>query len=41
MNNVLVNTENKKKHNKIVRKVLKKIKVNNLYIKSEKQQILE
>jgi len=36
MDDILVDTENKKKHNRIVRKVLKRIKVNNLYIKSEK-----
>jgi len=36
MDNILVGTENKKKHNKIVEKVLRRIKANDLYIKPEK-----
>ena len=36
MDNVLVGTENEKKHNKIVKEVLKRIKENDLYIKLEK-----
>ena len=36
MDNVLVETENEKKHNKIVKEVLKRIEENDLYIKLEK-----
>jgi len=36
MNNVLVGTEDEKQHDKIVEEVLRRIKVNNLYIKPEK-----
>ena len=36
MDNVLVGTENEKKHNKIVKEVLKRIEKSNLYIKPEK-----
>ena len=36
MDNMLVGTENKKKHNKIVEEVLKRIEESNLYIKPEK-----
>jgi len=36
MDNMLIKTEDKKKHNKIVKKVLKRIEENNLYIKPEK-----
>ena len=36
MDNVLVGTENEKKHNKIVKEVLKRIERNDLYIKLEK-----
>lgn len=36
MNNVLVETENEKQHDKIVKEVLRRIKKNNLYIKPEK-----
>ena len=36
MDNVLVGTENEKKHNKIVKEVLKRIEKNDLYIKLEK-----
>ena len=36
MDNVLVGTENEKKHNKIVKEVLKRIEENDLYIKLEK-----
>ena len=36
MDNILVGTENKKKHNKIVEEVLKRMEESNLYIKPEK-----
>jgi len=36
MDNVLVETEDEKQHNKIVEEVLKKIEENDLYIKPEK-----
>jgi len=36
MNNVLVETKDKEKHNKIVEKVLKRIEESDLYIKPEK-----
>ena len=36
MDDVLVGTENEKKHNKIVKEVLKRIEENDLYIKLEK-----
>ena len=36
MDDVLVGTENEKKHNKIVKEVLKRIEENDLYIKPEK-----
>jgi len=36
MDNMLVGTENKKKHNKIVEEVLKRMEDSNLYIKPEK-----
>jgi len=36
MNNVLVETKDKEKHNKIVEKVLKRMEKSDLYIKPEK-----
>ena len=36
MDNMLVGTENEKKHDKIIREVLRRIEENNLYIKPEK-----
>ena len=36
MDNMLVGTENKKKHNKIVEEVLKRMEESNLYIKPKK-----
>ena len=36
MDNMLIKIEDKKKHNEIVKKVLKRIEENNLYIKPEK-----
>jgi len=36
MDNVLVGTENERRHNKIVEEVLKRIEENDLYIKPEK-----
>ena len=36
MDDVLVETKNEKKHNKIVEEVLRRIEENNLYIKPEK-----
>jgi len=36
IDNVLVRTETKKKHNKIVKEVLRRLKENNLYIRLEK-----
>ena len=36
MDNMLIKIEDKKKHNEIVKKVLKRIEKNNLYIKLEK-----
>ena len=33
IDNILIGIENKKRHNKIVQEVLKRIKANNLYIK--------
>jgi len=35
VDNVLVETETEKEHNKIVEKVLKKLEENNLYVKPE------
>ena len=36
MDNILVGTENEKKHDEIVEEVLRRIEENNLYIKPEK-----
>ena len=36
MDNILVGTENKRRHNKIVEEILKRMKANNLYVKPEK-----
>jgi len=36
MDNMLVEIKNKKKHDKVVKKILKRIKTNNLYLKPEK-----
>ena len=36
MDNVLVGTEEEKRHNKIVKEVLRRMEENNLYIKPEK-----
>jgi len=36
INNILVEIKNKKRHDKIVEKILKRIKANNLYMKPEK-----
>lgn len=36
INDILVGTENKKKHDEIVEKVLRRIEKNNLYVKFEK-----
>ena len=36
MDNILVGTENKKKHDEIVEEVLRRIEKNDLYIKPEK-----
>ena len=36
MNNVLVEIEDKKRHNKIVKEVLRRMEANDLYIKPEK-----
>ena len=36
MDNILVETENERKYDKIVEEVLKRIEANNLYVKSEK-----
>ena len=36
INDILVEIEDKKKHNKIVEEVLKRIETNNLYLKPEK-----
>jgi len=36
MDNMLVEIKNEKKHNKVVEKILKRIKTNNLYLKPEK-----
>jgi len=36
INNILVEINNKKRYDKIVEKILKRIKANNLYIKPEK-----
>jgi len=36
MDNMLVGTENEKKHDKIIREVLRRMEENNLYIKPEK-----
>ena len=36
MNNILVGTENERRYNEIVEEILKRIKANNLYMKSEK-----
>ena len=36
INDILVGTENKRRHNEIVEDILKKIKANDLYMKSKK-----
>ena len=36
MDNMLVEIKNEKKHDKVVEKILKRIKTNNLYLKPEK-----
>jgi len=36
MDNILVETDDKKKHNEVVEKVLRRMENNNLYIKLEK-----
>jgi len=36
MDNMLVEIKNKKKHDKVVKKILKRMKTNNLYLKPEK-----
>jgi len=36
IDNMLVGTENEKKHDKIIREVLRRMEENNLYIKPEK-----
>jgi len=36
MNNILVRRKDKKRHNKIVKEVLRRIKANDLYIKPKK-----
>ena len=36
MDDVLVGTEDKKKHNDVVEKILRRMKANNLYLKPEK-----
>ena len=36
VNNVLVRTETKKEHNKIVKEILRRLEENNLYVKPEK-----
>ena len=36
IDNVIVETEEKEKHNEVVKKVVKRLAENNLYIKSEK-----
>ena len=36
MDNMLVETENERKHNKIVEKILRRMKLNNLYLKPKK-----
>jgi len=36
MDNILVGTEDKKKHNNIVEKILRRIEANNLYLKPKK-----
>jgi len=36
MDNILVETEDKRRHNKIVEEVLKRMEANNLYVKPEK-----
>jgi len=36
MNNILVKTKKKRKHNEIVKEVLRRIEANNLYIKPKK-----
>ena len=36
MDNVLVETDDEKKHNEVVKKVLRRMENNNLYIKLEK-----
>jgi len=36
INNILVEIKNKKRYDKIVEKILKRIKANNLYVKPEK-----
>ena len=36
MDNMLVEIKNKKKHDKVVEKILKRMKTNNLYLKPEK-----
>jgi len=36
MDNMLVEIKNEKKHDKVVKKILKRMKTNNLYLKPEK-----
>jgi len=36
MNNILVETKKKRKHNEIVKEVLRRIEANNLYMKPKK-----
>jgi len=36
INDMLVRTENEKKHNEVVEEILRRIEVNNLYLKSKK-----
>ena len=36
MDDMLVGIENKKKHNKVVEKILRRMEANNLYLKPEK-----
>jgi len=36
MNDILVGTEDKRKHDKVVEEILKRMELNDLYLKSEK-----
>jgi len=36
MNDILVGTEDKRKHNEVVEEILKRMELNDLYLKSEK-----